>query len=346
MTTEDKNITIQTIADDLGLSASTVSRVLNGVGKKYRISDKTIKAINRVADRLNYSPNQIAKSLRLKKTFTVGLIVPDISNPWFAKIARRIEEESRGKNYRVFLCNSNDDLEIEKESVRLLENWKVDGLVIAPIGLEYEHLLQTWKNDTPMVLVDRYFENIDIPYVASNDLEGAYSATKYLIDKGHRNIACIQGLAGTSTNSLRLQGYRKALEDNGIKVNDEFIFGHDFGFENGYLQGLVIAEIRQKTKITAVFTLGNQSVLGVLKAFKEKEVCVPDDISIITFDNQIYSELLYTPLCTVSHEDEQVGTLAIKLLINQINGKGVFKSDLLPTKLIIRESVKDLSSIK
>ncbi|PKV51137.1 LacI family transcriptional regulator [Aquimarina sp. MAR_2010_214] len=336
-------VTIQSIADALGVSVSTVSRVMNGVGKKYRISTKTRDIILKKAKELDYTPNKIAKSLRLQKTFTIGLIIPDISNPWFSKIAMKIEEESRKKKYNVFLCNTNGDINIEKESLELMENWHVDGVVIVPIGLEYEHLLKSYKNGMPLVFVDRFFEGIDIPYVSTNDLEGAYEANEYLIKNGHRNIACIQGLIGTSQNTQRVKGYKKALEDNNLPYRSDLIVGYDFGFQNGYDQAKKIIEQIDKTKVTAIFSTGNQITLGILKALKEKNIRIPEDLSLISFDENNYSELLYTPISTVSHVDEKIGDKAIELLFNQIN-KTIADNNyiLTPTHLIKRDSVKQL----
>ncbi|MFC5046984.1 LacI family DNA-binding transcriptional regulator [Aquimarina hainanensis] len=334
--------TIQSIADTLGVSVSTVSRVMNGVGKKYRISAKTIAAIHETADKLNYTPNNIAKSLRLKKTFTVGLIIPDISNPWFAKIAMRIEEESRKRGYNIFLCNSNGDITVEKESLKLLENWKVDGIITAPIGIEYSHLLKSYKNGMPLVLVDRFFEKAELPYVSTNDEQGAFDANELLISYGHVNIACIQGLVGTSQNRQRVDGYKKALKKNGLKVEESLIVGSDFGYDNGYNEAKKIIKELHKNKVTAIFSTGNQITLGVLKAFKEESIRIPEDISLISFDENNYSELLYTPISTVSHVDNEIGSKAVAMLFNQINEEETEEVQriLAPTHLIERDSVR------
>lgn len=337
-----KNTTIKSIAEYVGVDSSTVSRVINGLAKEYRISTKTVKAVNEAVEKLNYKPNKIAKSLRLKKTFTIGLVVPDISNPWFADIISKIEKESRQKGYNVFLCNSDDSEEIEEELLLLLEDWKVDGIILTPIGLKHEHLLNLYKKGMPMVLVDRFFEKTEIPYVSTNDYLGALEATECLIKNGHKNIACIQGLIGTSQNTQRVEGYKEALSKNNIPINNNFIKGDDFGFENGYLQAKEIAKNLKETKITGIISTGNQITLGVLKALKEVSISVPEDISIVSFDEQDYLDLLYTPMTTVSHFNEDIGKNAVQLLFAQINKQSVQKSTLLPTKLIKRGSVCSL----
>lgn len=194
----------------------------------------------------------------------------------------------------------------------------VDGIIIAPIGLESEHLVNASKRGVPIVLIDRFFEGVNLPYIASNDFEGAIEANQYLIDMGHKNIACIQGLVGTSSNTQRVKGYIKALKKNNIPVDTNLIVGENFGFENGYNCAKKIVNGLSKNKITAIFSLGNQITLGILKAFKELKIQIPKDISLISFDEQNYSDLLFTPLTTVSHMNGNIGTVSLDMLFAQI----------------------------
>lgn len=341
-----KNASIQSIADELGISVTTVSRALNGLGKKYRISEKTIAAVKEKARKQNYTPNRLAKSLRLKKTSTIGLIMPDISNPWFAKIALKIEKASRNRGYNILLCNSNDSEVIEKNSLKHLQNWMVDGIIMVPIGIKHEHIVHTQQSGTPVVLIDRYFEGVNLPYISTNDFEGAYKAVKHLIENGHQKIVCVQGVAQTSSNKQRVSGYKKAIQDANLPIEDICIIGKDFSFATGYQQGFHIITHLLPKGITAVFSSGNQITLGLLKAFTENNIQVPKDVSIISFDEQNYSELLYTPMSTISHlEEEELGELALGLLFNEQNRDELpnNKKVLLSTELIQRSSVKNLS---
>lgn len=343
---KENKITIHTIANNLGISITTISRVLNGLGEKYRISKKTIELVTTTAEKLNYSPNNIAKGLRLKKSSTIGLIVPDITNTWFAQLAFEIENEARKLHYNIFLCNSNDDIKIEKKSISLLQNWMVDGIIIAPIGLECEHLIKASKRGTPVVLIDRFFEGVDLPYISSNDYEGSLEANQYLINNGHTKIACFQGIVGTSPNNQRLKGYKQSLKNNKISFDAELVMGTDFGFKNGYTCAKKLIKNHAKNKITAIFSMGNQITLGLLKAFKEEGVRIPNDISIVSFDEQIYSDLLYTPMSTVSHMNENLGNITLNMILDQFgkNSKAKPKNIILKSKLIIRDSVKKLYS--
>lgn len=342
---QENKVTIQSIAKKLGISVTTISRVLNGLGEQYRISKKTIELVTTTAEKLNYSPNNIAKGLRLKKSSTIGLIVPDITNIWFAQLALGIENEARKYNYNIFLCNSNDNLKVEKKSISLLQNWMVDGIIIAPIGLESEHLIKVSNRGTPVVLIDRFFEGIDLPYISSNDYEGSLEANQYLIDNGHKKIACFQGIVGTSPNNQRVEGYKQALKNNNIVFDSELVMGTDFGFNNGYTCAKKLIKNLAKTKITAIFSTGNQITLGLLKAFKEEGIRIPNDISIVSFDEQVYSDLLFTPLSTVSHMNENLGDIALKMVLDQFdkNIKAKPKNVVLKSKLIIRDSVKNLN---
>jgi len=338
------NVTIQSMAKTLGVSVTTISRVLNGLGEQFRISKKTIELVTTTADKLNYRPNNIAKGLRLKKSSTIGLILPDITNTWFAQLALGIEKEARKHHYNIFLCNSNDDIKVEKKSIALLQSWMVDGIIIAPIGLESEHLQKASKSGTPVVLIDRFFEGVNLPYISSNDFEGSLEATQYLINNGHKKIACFQGIVGTSPNNQRVNGYKQALKNNKILFDPSLVMGEDFGFNNGYTCAKKLIKHLAKSKITAIISMGNQITLGVLKALKEEGVQIPNDLLIISFDEQEYSDLLYTPLTTVSHMNENIGDVALKMLFNQF-GKSTRikpKNVVLNSKLIIRDSVKKI----
>jgi LacI family transcriptional regulator len=339
------NVTIQSIAQTLGVSVSTISRVLNGLGEQFRISKRTIELVTVTAEKLNYRPNNIAKGLRLKKSSTIGLIVPDITNAWFAQLALGIEKEARKHHYNIFLCNSNDDIKIEKKSIALLQSWMVDGIIIAPIGLESEHLVKASKSGTPLVLIDRFFEGVDLPYISSNDFEGSLEATQYLINHGHKKIACFQGIVGTSPNNQRVNGYKQALKNKKIPFDPTLVMGGDFGFASGYTNAKKLIKTLSKTRITAIISMGNQITLGILKALKEEGVRIPGDISLISFDEQEYSDLLFTPLSTVSHMNENIGDLSIKMLLNQFgkSSRTKPKNIVLNSKLIIRDSVKNIT---
>ncbi|MBN1845922.1 MAG: LacI family DNA-binding transcriptional regulator [Sedimentisphaerales bacterium] len=334
-------MTLQAIASRLGVSVTTVSRVLNGRARQYRISEKTEQAVLAVADKHHYAPNHLARSLRINKTFTLGLVIPDISNPFFAGLARHVEGEARGVGYAVLLCDSEENTAIELESLRLLQGRKVDGIIICPVGRRGEHLERLYRQGLPLVVVDRYFPRRKLPYVTSDNFGGAFSAVTYLIEKGHRRIACIQGIPDSASNRDRVAGYQKALDEHGL-LAESCLVGDHFGERNGYIQTKLL--LQRTVRPTAVFAAGNLITLGCLQALAEEGLRVPEDMSIISFDDQPYFAFLATPLTSVAQRYAAMGEIAVQRLLNQIdtaNGQAP-EGIVLPTEFRERGSVKIL----
>jgi LacI family transcriptional regulator len=337
-----QNATLKHIADKVGLSVSTVSRVLNGKSDNYRISKKTQKIINKAAARLHYSPNLLARGLRLSKTHSIAYIIPDISNPFFASIAKSIEKYARRYDYSILLCDSEENTDIEKTIIRIMLERKVDGLIITPVGLELSHLAQVIKKKIPLVLLDRYFPELNVSYVTSDNVQGAFDAVSLMIENGHERIACIQGLNNTSPNNDRLKGFKDAHKKYNISYDKSLIVGDSFGEQNGYVETKLL--LKKKIQPTAIFAVSNLISLGALRALEEEGYKVPDNISMVSFDDQPYSNFLSTPMTTVAQQNSQIGQIATKLLIDQIDSEvqlepqGIF----LPTRLVVRNSIKKL----
>jgi LacI family transcriptional regulator len=337
---KSSNITLKSIADRLDVSVTTVSRVLNGKSDRYRISKETQELINSAAKELNYSPNQLARGLRLKRTNTIGYIIPDISNPFFSSIAKSVEKSARKSGYSILLCDSEEDTKIEENLLQLMIDRKVDGLIISPVGIEVNHLRRIAQKNIPVVLLDRYFPELNLPFVTSDNYKGAFEAVNMLIEHGHRRIACIQGLVNTSPNNDRVRGYIDAHKTHELSVDKKLIVGDSFGEENGYIETKLL--LKQDDPPTALFAVSNLISLGAIRAISEEGLKIPDDISMVSFDDQPYSRFLSTPMTTVAQQNSQIGQIAIKLLIDQIESnrqlepKGIF----LPTRLISRDSVK------
>lgn len=339
----ESSLTIKTISEKTGISVSTISRVLNGKAKRYRISDKTAEIILRTAKELNYSPNQMARGLRLKRSYTLGYIIPDISNPFFARIAQSVEKSARKKGYSVILSDTGEDTAVEVSTVQLLLDRNIDGLIISPVGKQVQHLINLKKKNIPVVLIDRYFPELGFPYVASDNFKGAFEAIKYLLENGHKKIACIQGLLNTLPNSERVRGYIEAHRFCNVEYDEDLIVGDSFGEQNGYIETKLL--LQRKAPITAIFGISNLISFGALKALKEAGLDIPEDISLITFDDQPYLSFLSTPITSVKQQRSAIGDIATKLLIDQIeSGTGTDnKGIILPTKLIIRNSVKKIN---
>ena len=194
MSFRDNKINIKELASRLNVSVTTVSRVLNGKAKQYRIKEETEKKIKKTAEELNYAPNRFARSLKLDRSETIGVIVPDISNPFFAEIFKNIEKGFKKLGYAVFVGDSNDKTQQEIDLINQFVSRKVDGLVIAPVGLTSLHLTEVFNSGVPIVLIDRSFKDISLPAVTSNNYQGAFDATEELVRNGHRHLAIIQGI--------------------------------------------------------------------------------------------------------------------------------------------------------
>lgn len=336
------NTTLQSISDKLGISISTVSRVLNGKSNKYRISKKTQELVLNAAKDMGYSPNQVARGLRLNKTFTLGYIIPDISNPFFSSIAQSVERSARKLGYSVLISDTGENTEIESQTIKIFMERKVDGLIISPVGQNLEHITTLKKSNVPMVLIDRYFPDLNIPFVTSDNFNGALNAVSHLIENGHKRIACIQGLSNTMPNIERVRGYREAFKKYGLEIDETMIVGDSFGEENGYIETKIL--LKKSLIPTAIFAVSNLISLGALRALNEESLNVPNDVSIISFDDQPYSNFLAAPMTCVTQQSSEIGFIATKILIDQIESKRVFESNgiFLPTKLIIRKSVNNI----
>ena len=339
---QSKHITLDNIADQIGVSSSTVSRVLTGQSKKYRISDRTTEIVQQTARKLGYVPDQLARGLRTKRTNTMGLIIPDISNPFFSSIARNIEIQARKVGSSIILSDSQEDTQLEIESIRLLQGRKVDGLIICPVGEDSKHLKSIVNSGLPVVIIDRYFPDLDCPYVVSDNYQGAMDAVTYFFEMNHRSIGYIQGRVNTSVNNDRIRGYRAAHETRGLPVDESLIVGDSFGKRNGYIGAKIL--LAKSPRPTAIFAASNLISLGAMTAIQEERLKIPDDISIISFDEQPYSEHLATPMTTVAQQTSETGEIAFKLLQSQIqqDGKQTTEGIVLPAELVYRKSVKKL----
>lgn len=334
--------TLKQLARHMDLSLTTVSRVLSGQSRKYRISQKTEDAVLAEAARLDFSPNQVAKSLRLQQTQTLGLIIPDVAKPFFSTLARSVELEARRKGYSVFLCDSEESSMIEMELLHQLNSRSVDGFIVSPVGQSCSHFEELYKKNMPVVVVDRYFPKMKLPYITSDNYKGSLEGANHLIENGHRNIACIQGIPECTLNMDRVKGYRDALTAKNIPVNETMIVGSRYDQRNGYIETKLL--LKRNPRPSAIYTMGSSIAFGALSAIMEEGLKVPDDISILSFDDQPFFPYLATPLTAIAQESEAMGELAVKLLLNQIELNGEYEPEriMLPTRLNIRDSVRKM----
>jgi LacI family transcriptional regulator len=334
-----QKVSIVDIANKAGVSITTVSRVLNGKAEEFRISEKSQIKIKETARKLNYVPNQFAASLKSGKSNTIALIIPSLSNPFFADIASEINAEVRNRGYITIIGDSDENIDIENEELMQMEARNIEGLVIAPCSQNYKSIKKLHELGRPIVCIDRYFEDLDIPYVSTDNYEGAYMATDHLIKNGHTHIACIQGVLESVPNKLRIKGYKDAMAKAGIK--ESRISGDEFSVENGYKETKLL--LQSGSMPTAIFTLSNTIAMGCMKALKEENLRIPDDISIITFDDHPYLDYLETPLTCITQPTREICRLAIKHLFFMLSNKEIkTRQILLRPELKYRKSVRSI----
>src|SRR5690606_4644051 len=278
------HVTIKTLANITGFSTTTVSRVLNGTYKKYRVSEKTAVIIHAEAKKLGYIPNQAAVNLRLKKNQSIGLIVPSLANPFFSTIASFISKAFYNRNYSVYMIDCDENQQIEKETINKISAQDMNGLIVIPSGNEYDHLQRLISINLHVIFIDRYFEDLPVPFVSTDHFQGALSAIELLVKNGHRKIACIQGNPEVVSSMERVKGYQAGIEKYNLSF--QHVGGQEFTLEAGYDEMKRILELDDKP--TAIFALSDTISLGVLKAFREYGYHIPEDFSLVSFDNSQY----------------------------------------------------------
>lgn len=335
-----KKITIKDIAMEAKVSISTVSFVLNDKGEKMNISKAVIKKVQDVAEKLHYRPNMIASSLRTGKTRSIGLIVEDISNQFFADLARVIEDEAKKLGYRVFYCSTGGDDERSAELIQSLLQANVDGFIITPtekLEKSIDHLV---KLKMPVVLIDRYFPSQNVSHVVMDNYEGAYSATEFLIKKGCRNIALVNNTSGMIQMQLREKGYVDVMKEVGL-YNKSHILYLDYQSNEESKIASIVSFFEKNPTIDAVLFLANYMGLAGLQAFRRMGLKLPEDLSIISFDDH-YSFKLHSPSITVIEQPiDAIAVKAVELLMDQMTNEKDFMIEkvLKKGKLLIRESV-------
>lgn len=331
------SLNIKVIAEKAGVSTATVSRVLSGFPG---VREKTKKKVMKITSELNYEVDGIARSLRQKKTFKIGVIVGNVLSQFYTVLAKSIEDIANKYGYSVILCNGDDNPEKELNYLKVLRSSRVDGIIIVPTGKNVGYINNLLQSNIKIVLVDRLIEGVDCDAVLVDNEKGAYTAVKYLIDKGYKKIAIIDGLIDTTTGKERLKGYLRALNENNIPRNDDFIKIKDFKKRSGIVFANELLE--NKNKPEAIFVANLDLTLGALLSIKNLGLKIPDDIAVIGFDDSDWAQILEPPLTTISQPVYDLGTTAAEMLIKNIENDNSKKEKLivtLNTKLIERDSV-------
>ncbi|WPP48797.1 LacI family DNA-binding transcriptional regulator [Catalinimonas niigatensis] len=331
-----KRISITDIARELNVTPSTVSRALNGGP---RISDKTRQLVLDLARKWGYRPNPLAKGLISRKTYNIGLIIPEFTHHFFNQVLRGIESFAVSKGYHLVICTSDNDYEKEKKSVETLLDLRVDGFLVA-LGnntQKFDHFQDILSFEVPLVFIDRTCEDIETPYVITNDFEGAFQATEHLISSGSRQIVYIHGPTHISTTFNRLMGYREALKKWNIPYSEDFILDGS----NTKTLCEKLSKLLKSNSIDAVFAHNDYLAYEAFNVIKQQGFQVPKDILLMGYANEPIAEHMTPSLSTVQQPAFDMGKKAACLLIQQLES-GYINKELLtqciPTSLVIRDS--------
>lgn len=336
--------TLKQIAKELNVSVSTVSKALNDSPE---ISEMTKIKIKEYAKLKNYKPNIIGLNLKNRKTKTIGVIIPNILNSFFAKVFSGIEKVADEKGYNVIMCISNESLEKEAHTLEMLSNGTIDGFILsvseeAQKLHEYNHFKEIINDGTPIVMFDRIAEGVDCDKVIVDDFDSALNSTQRLIDLGCKNIALFSSIDNLSVGKLRAEGYLKALEKNNISINPNIILRTDS--EDDLNEK--IEKIFNNNPIDGIFALEESDSVAALKFGLKKGYKIPEELSIIGFaDGILASRRLSPSLTTVSQHGIEIGEVAAKLLIDRLESKEEhlpYETVIIKTKLKERQSTRKL----
>ncbi|MBS1603133.1 MAG: substrate-binding domain-containing protein [Bacteroidetes bacterium] len=334
-----KKVLLKDVAEYVGVSTALVSYVLNNKEKQARVGDEIAKKIRKAAADLNYQPNLIAKSLQSGKTNTIGLIVADISNPFFSSIARIIEDEAMRQGYVVIFGSSDENPERSMRLIDVFNNRGVDAFIIAPSENAERQIRSLQKQQVPVVLIDRYFKNIRSDYVIINNHDSAYNAVEHLIRNGCRRIAMMAYETHLEHMQQRIGGYRQALKDNGIEFRENWLPRVSYKDVAHQVEDYIKALTRPRLKVDGFFFATNTLAVESLKPLTRMGIRIPEDLAIVSFDESDAFDLFYPPVTYVSQSLDAIGKGAVDLALARILDKKKKPEQLvIASKLVIRES--------
>ena len=309
-------ITVKDVAREAGVSASTVSRVMNG---DVRISANTRNKVLVCMKELGYQVNNIARSLKTNKTLTVGFISPELSNDVFMCIAKGAEDEFRKHGYNIIICNSNENMDEEKDRINLLIQKCVDGMIIIPASSEGGHYSQISAAGLPVVLVDRLVDHFETDAVLVDNINGSYSAVEYLINKGHRRIGFIGGDMRLTSAEERFEGYRRALADYCIPMEESIVRFGDYHVDSGYR---IMRELMEAAEPPEYIFISNYYMhIGAMKYFLEHRIQDDQKVSIAAFDDLEFSGILGLSSVRVAQPMMEIGSRAAQILLLRMSGE-------------------------
>jgi len=310
-------ITMKDIAKIAGVSVNTVSRALND---RPEINEETKRQIKEIAKKLNYIPNTIAASLASRKSKTIGLIIPDLCDPFFAKQARGVEDTARQNGYSVIIINTDEIPDHEQEALNTLYGIRVAGVILTSVFPAVERIKDLQRKQIPLVLLNRFLRQIDTDYVINDNKQGAYAATKHLLNLGHQRIGIILGPQHITSVQDRFTGYRQALAEAGVELRKEYVvYGENLKPETG--EEIAQQLLRLNPRPTAIFAYCDSLAIGACAGVRKMGLAIPRDVALVGYDDIPYAALLEVPLTTVAQPAYEMGKTACEILIERIQSE-------------------------
>ncbi len=326
-------MTIKEVAKASGVSTATVSRVLNG---NYPVAESTKIKVREAIEAIGYRPNALAKSLKTKKTYTVGLVVPDISNVYFMNIAKGIESVISKYGYTLALGSSD---EVASKELKLLQTFKdrrFDYVILASCLKKFNKLRDLIDDEFNLILVDTYSEDLELNFVTEDNEKYSYMLTKYCIDMGHKDIAIVNGIEHISTAKERYLGFKRAIKERGMVFNERFYIDGGYDKDIAYKK---VKNLLKKHSPTLIYATNNRMAEGAMLAIKERALKIPDDISLVSFGDLELSDLIEPKLTIINQNSYLMGVKAGEIIVKENKG---YKNYKVNSELIIRNSVKKL----
>jgi len=337
-------MTLRELSEQLNLSASTISRAIS---RSHLVSEETRKRVLEAVAAHGYTPNAIARSLKSGRTRALGVIVSDLQNPFYSSVAGAVERVAAGRGYNCVICNADEDPRREERALDLLSSLQVAGVIHASTGANTAFLRKLQLNGVPLVDIDRASGLEDVDTVLLDNEFGARLAADHLLDLGHTRIAVVTGPQTLTTGRDRLRGFSAALEARGVALPPDFVEIANFREAGGY--SAVVRLLALVEPPTAFFVANNEMMAGALSALRERSLRVPDEVSLISFDDVRWARYVEPPLTVVAQPTEQIGTLAAGLLFERLAGRQERIHYVLKPELVRRAScapppVRDLPS--
>lgn len=333
----DESVTIKDVARRAGVAQATAARALGSYG---RINAATRERVLAAAEELGYRTNALARSMVTRTTQTLGLVVADIENLFFARIARAVTDVARQRGYAVLLLNTDEDLDRERDAVRVLAEQRVAGLIVVPASsTDGAHLRALMTHHIPVVLLDRSVENIDTDTVMVDNAAAAYGAVQHLTVLGHRHISMITASATIATTALRLAGFTQALVDAGVSDPAGWARVGEYTHASAFEETVALLSLPADRRPTAIFTTDSILAAGAFRGIVESGLKIPDDVSLIGFDDMDWMSLVWPPITVVDQPVRELGTRAARRLMARIEGdEGPVQHVSLATALLLRDS--------